>query len=151
MNTSAKRAKLDNIAPVLLSADVRRTAEYYRSVFGFKVVAHYEATVPFAALCRDRVEIVLVQARHGQVEPNILRHGAGYDVYLDPEDIEGVDLLHAELVQRGASIMQAPQLTPYGSYEFVVEDVDGRRVGVGRIKDKDLFFKTDDPSAWHRR
>ncbi|HYA44412.1 MAG TPA: hypothetical protein VED59_02320 [Acidimicrobiales bacterium] len=46
--------------------------------------------------------------------------------------------------------MRAPQLTPYGSYEFVVEDVDGRRVGVGRIKDKDLFFKTDDPSAGHR-
>jgi catechol 2,3-dioxygenase-like lactoylglutathione lyase family enzyme len=140
MDASRERAKLSNIAPVLLSADVVRTTEYYKSVFGFKVVEHYEAAEPFAALYRDNVELVVVQARHGQVEPNALRYGAGYDVYLGPEDVEGVDRLFAELDQRGARIVQAPRLTPYGSYEFVVEDVDGRRVGIGRIKDSEVFF-----------
>ena len=32
-------------------------------------------------------------------------------------------------------------MTPYGSYEFVLEDIDGRRVGIGRIADEDVFFK----------
>ena len=136
-----KRARLENIAPVLLSADVARTVEYYHSVLGFEVVEHYGAGEPFATLYRDGVEIIVVQARFGQVEPNALRFGAGYDLYLDPEDVEGVDLLHTEFASRGARILHEPRLTPYGCYEFVIEDVDGRRVGVGRVKDEAVFFK----------
>jgi len=33
-------------------------------------------------------------------------------------------------------------MTPYGSYGFVLEDIDGRRIGIGRIKDKSVFFKS---------
>ena len=32
-------------------------------------------------------------------------------------------------------------MTAYGSYEFVLEDSDGRRIGIGRVKDKDVFFR----------
>jgi uncharacterized glyoxalase superfamily protein PhnB len=136
-----KRARLVNVAPVLLSTDARKTAEYYHSVLGFEVVQHYDAAEPFAALYRDGVEIIVVQAKHGNVEPNAVRFGAGYDIYLDPADLEEVDLLHAELERQGARILQSPRLTPYGSYEFVVEDLDGRRIGIGRIKDNDVFTK----------
>jgi catechol 2,3-dioxygenase-like lactoylglutathione lyase family enzyme len=154
-----KRARLENIAPVLLSADVAKTAEYYHGVLGFEVVEHYGASEPFAALYRDGVEIIFVQAPFGQVEPNALRFGAGYDLYLDPEDVEGVDLLHAEFASRGACILREPRLTPYGCYEFVVEDVDGRRVGVGRVKDRAVFFNRGprsgsalrEPPAGHSR
>jgi hypothetical protein len=31
-------------------------------------------------------------------------------------------------------------MTGYGSYEFVVEDVDGRLIGIGRIRDRETFF-----------
>jgi len=34
------RARLDNVAPILVSPDVRRTSEYYRDVLGFEVVEH---------------------------------------------------------------------------------------------------------------
>ena len=100
---SVKRARLENVAPVLLSADVAKTTEYYRSVLGFEVVEHYGAGEPFATLYRDGVEIIVVQARFGEVEPNALRFGAGYDLYLDPEDVEGVDLLHTEFASRGVA------------------------------------------------
>jgi len=136
-----ERAKLDNVAPVLVSADVRRTAEYYRDVLGFEVVEHYESAEPFVTLYRDSVELVVVQAARGQVESNAARYGAGYDVYLDPENLAGVDLLYDELQRKRARIVAAPAMTPYGSYEFVLEDVDGRRIGIGRIKDEGVFFK----------
>jgi hypothetical protein len=32
-------------------------------------------------------------------------------------------------------------MTPYGSCEFVVEDVDGRLIGIGRISDRERFFQ----------
>jgi hypothetical protein len=31
-------------------------------------------------------------------------------------------------------------MTPYGCYEFVVEDIDGRLIGIGRIRDQNVFF-----------
>ncbi|MGC9974852.1 MAG: VOC family protein [Gaiellaceae bacterium] len=135
------KARLDNIAPVLVSPDVRRTAGFYCDVLGFEAVEHYEAPEPFVTLYRDSVEIVVVQAAHGQVESNVVRYGAGYDVYLDSEDLAGIDLLYDELIAKSAHIVSEPKLTPYGSYEFVLEDIDGRRIGIGRIKDKDVFFR----------
>jgi catechol 2,3-dioxygenase-like lactoylglutathione lyase family enzyme len=59
------RAKLDNAAAVFITPDVRRAAAYYVEVFGFTVVEHYDAPEPFAAIYRDSVEILLVQARTG--------------------------------------------------------------------------------------
>ncbi len=141
----AGRGRLDNVAPIFVAPDLKRTAEYYRDVFGFEVVEHYETEEPFVALYRDSVEIVVVQARFGEVESNTARYGAGYDAYLDPEDVAGVDLFYAELMDAGARIVSEPTNTPYGSYEFVVEDVDGRLIGIGRIKDKGLFFKEESP------
>jgi hypothetical protein len=32
-------------------------------------------------------------------------------------------------------------MTPYGSYECVIEDVDGRYIGIGRIRDRQTFFR----------
>jgi len=117
-------------------------------VLGFDAVEHYENAEPFVALYRDSVELVVVQAARGRVESNYERYGAGYDAYLDPEDIAGVDLIYEELCEKGARIAAAPATTPYGSYEFVLEDVDGRRIGIGRVKDEGVFFKRK--PSWSR-
>jgi catechol 2,3-dioxygenase-like lactoylglutathione lyase family enzyme len=132
-------AKLDNAPAILPTPDVRRTAAYYRDVFGFTVVEHLDAGEPFAAVYRDRVEFVLVQTKHGKFEPNRLRYGAGFDAYVDPDTVEGVDEICEELRSRGARIVREPAMTDYGSYEMVVEDVDGRHVGIGRVADRAFF------------
>jgi len=84
---------------------------------------------------------VLVEAKRGEVEPNRARYGAGFDIYFDPDTLEGVDAMHAELMAKGARILGEPAMTPYGSCEFVVEDVDGRLIGIGRISDRERFFQ----------
>jgi len=145
MSLMLEKARLENLAAVFVSPDLRRTARYYRDVFGFRVVEHYEATEAFVALYRDSVEIVVVQSKQGEIESNRARYGADFDAYLDPENLEGVDLIFAELKEKGARIVSEPALTPYGSYEFAVEDVDGRLIGIGRIRDEDVFFKRERP------
>jgi catechol 2,3-dioxygenase-like lactoylglutathione lyase family enzyme len=134
-------SRLSNAAIVFVAPDARKTAAYYRDVLGFRIVEHYDKAEPFAGLYRDAVEIIVVQARFGSVVSNTARYGAGYDAYLDPDDVAGVDVLYAELKGKGAVIESPPAMTPYGSYEFVVEDIDGRRIGIGRIKDEGVFFK----------
>lgn len=86
-----------------------------------------------------------MQAARGRVEPKASRYDAGYDVYLDSEDLAGVNLLYDELTAKSARIFAEPTLTPYGSYEFVVEDIDGRRIGIGRIKDEGVSFRRKSP------
>ena len=134
-------AKLINAAAVFVTPNVRATADYYRDVFSFTVVEHYDAEEAFATIYRDSVEVVLVEAKRGEVEPNRARYGAGFDIYFDPDTLEGVDAMHAELMAKGARILGEPAMTPYGSCEFVVEDVDGRLIGIGRISDRERFFQ----------
>lgn len=135
-------AKLVNAVIVFVTSDAQKTANYYRDLLGFRVVAHFDKEERFAALYRDEIEIVVVQSRFGEVVSNQARYGAGYDAYLDPEDVEDVDALYEEWKEKGVQIIHPPGLTSYGSYEFVFEDIDGRRIGVGRIKHEDVFFGT---------
>ncbi len=134
------RAKLVNICPVFVSEDVRRTTEYYVNVLGFKYASHFDKADQFAALYCDSVEIVVVQKQKGTVESNQKRYGNGFDAYIDPDTLEGVDNLFHELQKKQVKIITEPRITDYGSYEFVFEDIDGRMIGIGLIANKNTFF-----------
>jgi catechol 2,3-dioxygenase-like lactoylglutathione lyase family enzyme len=132
--------KLVNGAIVFVSTDVRKTAEWYREVLKFRVVENYDQPEKFAALYRDSVEIIVVQSRYGTVQSNRARFGAGFDAYLAPENPAAVDTFHSEIAARGVKIAQPPELTSYGSREMAFEDIDGRIIGVGCIRDEAVFF-----------
>jgi predicted lactoylglutathione lyase len=121
-----RNVKLINLAAVLISSDIVKTAEYYCDIMGFKIVEHFDGKEKFATLYRDEIEIIIVQSKYGEVQSNRQKYGAGYDVYIDPDTVEGVDLIYAELRDKGVKIISAPQMTEYGSYEFEMEDIDGR-------------------------
>jgi catechol 2,3-dioxygenase-like lactoylglutathione lyase family enzyme len=123
------------VAPVLPTPDLPRTIAYYRDVLGFGVEEHLDREEPFAALYRGDAEIILVAARRGKVAANRERFGGGFDLYLVPGSVEEVDDLFEEWRGRGATVVEEPTRRPYGSYEMVVRDVDGRLIGVGRIAD----------------
>jgi len=136
-------SKLTSCAIVFITPDLGNATRYYRDVLGFRAVEHTARAEKFTALYRDAVEIVLVQSRHGNIQSNQSAYGAGYDVYLVPESLAAVQAFHDEIKSKGATIVQPPVLTSYGSLEFVFEDIDGRLIGVGLIRDEDVFFKSD--------
>lgn len=137
-------AKLKNICPVFLSEDVKRTVDFYTGRLGFKYAAHYDKADNFATIYRDSIEIVIVQARHGNVEPNAKSYGSGYDAYIDPDTLEGVDEIYEEFKSKDVKIVSEPKVTDYGSYEFVIEDIDGRLIGIGLICDEKTYFEHSD-------
>ncbi len=136
--------KLDSCAIVFVTRDIKKTTEYYRDVLGFRAVEHHSRERKYSALYRVAVEIVVVPAQHGTIKPNRENYGAGYDAYLVPESIAAVDAFYAEILAKGAKIVQPPTTTSYGSHEFVFADLDGRFIGVGRIKDQDMFFESNE-------
>ncbi len=88
---SNERSKLVNVCPVFACPDLRQTVEFYSEKLGFRSARHYDKIENFAAIYRDEIEIILVQARQGEVVSNRQRYGAGYDAYIDPAALEGVD------------------------------------------------------------
>ncbi len=141
---SIEGSRFVNLCPVFACPDLRQTVKFYTEELGFKSARHYDKVENFATLYRDEIEFVLVQARQGEVLSNAQRHGAGYDAYIDPATVEGVDVIYEEYSARGVKILSRPHRTDYGSYEFVIEDVDGRQIGIGRIVDSDFYFKDSD-------
>ena len=132
--------KFTNICPVFLVDDVRRTVEFYVSVLGFSYANYFDKIDNFATVYRDSVEIVLVQKKHGEIENNTLKYGNGFDIYIDIDTIFGTDEIYEKYKKKGVNILRTPRMTDYGSYEFVFKDIDGRDIGIGLIKGKDVYF-----------
>ena len=49
--------------------------------------------------------------------------------------------LYKEFLSKGVKVIYEPRKTDYGSYEFVIEDIDGRLIGIGLIYDNKLYFE----------
>lgn len=136
-----KNVKLTNVCPVLISEDIVKTVSYYVEKLGFKYAKHYDKIDNFATIYRDSIELVVVQSKFGKVESNSKRYGVGYDIYIDPDTIEGVDELYREFLSKNVKVIYEPRKTDYGSYEFVVEDIDGRLIGIGLIYNNKIYFE----------
>jgi catechol 2,3-dioxygenase-like lactoylglutathione lyase family enzyme len=137
------QAVLSSCAITFVVPNIEKTASYYHEVVGFRVVRHYENAEKFAALYRDAIEIVLIEAKFGSVQNNRETYGAGFDAYFVPETVEAVRTFYDELTANGAAIVDSLDMTGYGSSEFSFRDCDGRIIGVGRISDKNIFFANE--------
>ena len=135
---------MNAICPIFVCEDVRRTLEFYVSILGFKYANHLEDVEKFATIYRDSIEIILIEKVKGKIETNSQKYGTGDDVYICPDTIESVDDLYNEFRNRGVKIVQKPTLKAYGSYEFEIEDIDGRYIGIGRVKNRMKYFEKSD-------
>jgi len=125
-------------APILGVRDVRKTAEYYRDVLGFRLDPEHGVCQPTAdepggvyAIVERGGAMIHLQIRRGDL-PSRERQTFERDVYLY---VTGLDALHADLEARDANIVQPPRNAPYGIREMVVEDPNGYRLAFGEASD----------------
>ncbi|WBW96857.1 VOC family protein [Oceanirhabdus sp. W0125-5] len=141
---SESNVKLTNLCPVFISENVKRTVKFYVEKLGFKFATHYDKIDNFATIYRDSIEFVIVQSKFGKIESNTKRYGAGYDAYIDTDTVGGVDIIYEEFKSKGVNIVSKPRKTDYGTYEFVIEDIDGRLIGIGLIYNNQIYFENSD-------
>ncbi|HWZ99757.1 MAG TPA: VOC family protein [Candidatus Dormibacteraeota bacterium] len=120
-------AKLTAICPQFIVPNVVATAEYYRDVLGFKILGYFLDPPVFAMVARDVAEIHFGKIDAGAAPaPNLTRRkGLGIDAYIWVNDLH---VLHAELKERGAKIVEGPVQRIYNCFELVVEDFNGFRL-----------------------
>jgi len=124
-NKSAVECRM--ISPQFVVPDVVSAAEYYRDVLGFRIRGHFLDPPIYAIVARDSVEIHFGKADTGCASsPNIQRREGSIDAYIWVSDL---DLLYAELKERGAKIVEPPTTQVYKCYEMIVED--GFRLSTG--------------------
>ena len=121
--------RFEKAVPQFTVPDVVLTAEYYRDVFGFQIAGYWdgeqvtdtpEAPPVFAIVWRDHVQIFFSRADQSEVRTG--RADGAYDAYFQ---IIGVDAFAAELLARGAEIIDGPEARVYQQRELVVADGNG--------------------------
>ena len=134
-----------SVCPVFISRDIKKTVEFYTEKLGFKSAKHYDKAENFATIYRDDIEFVIIQAKPGEMPSTTRCHRTGHDdAYIVTATPEGVEPLYEEFNAQGVNILSKPHKTDYGSYEFAIEDIDGRQIGIGRIFDKAMYFNNSD-------
>lgn len=136
--------KLTSVCPVFVSNDIKKTVRYYVEELGFQSATHYDQVESFATIYRDSIEFVIVQSKYGEIVSNTKRYGAGYDAYIVTDTVEGVDVIYQEFKAKDVKIVSIPRKMSYGNYEFVIEDIDERLIGIGIIYDNKVYFKNSD-------
>ena len=126
---SPDSAQLLRSAPYFPVADVRRSAAYYETVFGFR--SEYSAGDPpeFAIASRDGLSIMFRRVpAPDQIVPNE-KQGGTWDAFFWVRDARA---LHAELAANGAVVVYAPMVQQaYQMLEFAVRDPEGYVLGFG--------------------
>ncbi|WLH83320.1 VOC family protein [Pseudomonas sp. FP2338] len=106
------------------------SANFYSRLLGKPPV---ELNPTFALFILDNGVKLGLWSRH-TVEPAAHLTGGGGEFGFSLADPAAVDALHAQWVERGATIIQSPTHLDFG-YTFVAEDLDGHRLRAFSLSD----------------
>ncbi len=99
--------------------DAATSLAYYRDCIGFEVAFEYGTPTSYVGLCSGEVSLHLIATAQAPRPPG---HGA-VSIHVDE-----VDALHADLLKRGAKILNAPKDQDYGLRDFAIADLDGNMI-----------------------
>ena len=126
--STPRPARILAASPILLVADVVKSAAYYADALGFRAPRFWGDPPTFCIPQRDGCSVMLNQVGPGaDFQPNAHYDGR-FDVYFDVDD---ADALYAEFKASGADIVCEPEDQPYWMREFQVRDLDGHLLAFG--------------------
>jgi Glyoxalase/Bleomycin resistance protein/Dioxygenase superfamily len=127
----SEKAKLKQVAPSFVVADVMKTAEYYRDELGFTILGYFLDPPVFAMVARDGVEIHIGRIDEGKtVRVNEeARKGLGTDAYIFVDDVQA---LYEEFKEKNVEIVEGPVRRVYNRIELTIKDINGFQLVFGQ-------------------
>jgi catechol 2,3-dioxygenase-like lactoylglutathione lyase family enzyme len=123
--------KVAHHATVLLVDDVATALDYYRDKLGFEGHAWEVNPTHYGYASRGDCYVHFACFADAGPRPNSETVPPDmFDLYIYVDDVEA---LHAELLERGADILNGPVTTAYGMREFRVRDPEGYVLAFGKV------------------
>jgi aspartate racemase len=113
---------MDGTRSVLAVRDLRASTAYYVDVLGF-TRDFGDGTDGWSFLSRDGFKVMLGECPDARDMGN-----HSWFAYIT---VGGIDALHRELVERGATVIAGPVTEPWGMREFGIRTPDGHRIRFG--------------------
>ncbi len=113
--------------PSVLTADLPRSREWYRSLFGYQVVFDSDWFVHLQDPDNEALELGIMAVDHEIVPPALGAHPVGGLLTLVVDD---VDAVHAAAQARQLDVVEAPRNLFYGQRRMLLADPDGQIVDV---------------------
>ena len=117
-------AQIVNSRCVLAVRDLEVSTRYYMDVLGFRKDPIQAEGWSF--LTRDRFRVMLGECPDERPAGDLGNHS-----YFAYWNVEGVDELYREFVEKGALVSSQPTNKPWGLREFGVSTPDGHRIVCG--------------------
>ncbi|HSI71938.1 MAG TPA: GNAT family N-acetyltransferase [Fimbriimonas sp.] len=102
--------------PIFAAADILSTLEYYKSVLGFESTWTWGDPATFGSASGGGVTIMF------NLQPEIAAKVKGHQHWIKVDD---ADALYEQHVSRGAKIVSEIEDKPWGSREYIAEDLNG--------------------------
>lgn len=122
-----RRPEFLRATPIFTVPDVVEASRYYVEVLGFENRGFFGTPPVFAMLGRGPAEIYFNQDPAARGAKRV-RAEVSADVYFH---VTGLDALHEQLLERGATIVDGPVKRVYEMRELVVDDCHGLRLVFG--------------------
>lgn len=114
--------------PVLMTADVTTTANFYRRHFRFATVFENDWYVHLRSVDDDALNLAVLDGNHDSV-PSIRRGDTARGLLLNFE-VADARAVHDRLVDEGLPILQALRDEAFGQRHFIIAGPDGVLVDV---------------------
>ncbi len=113
--------KIESVSPVLSVTDLTRSINFYRDVLGFDLAWSWGEPPDIAAVCRDSIEIMLIQ-RAGAKPAGAAPISLG---------ASGIDPYYTALLDAGVTVVVPIGDRPYGMRDFRIADPSGNELSFG--------------------
>lgn len=123
--------KLKAAVPVISTADVRGTIDYYGRVLGFREHFVFGDPPVYAGVERDGV--LLYITHHPALAELLKNHDLHPDIFLWVQDVDGVFEEHR---RNGARIIEMVSNRAWDARQYVVEDPNGYRLKIAEPLDE---------------
>jgi uncharacterized glyoxalase superfamily protein PhnB/N-acetylglutamate synthase-like GNAT family acetyltransferase len=107
---------ISQTTPILAASDVAETIRFYKEVLGFDSSWDYGDPPTFGAAMRGQARVMFC------LQPDLAAKMEGHQLWVDVED---VDALYAQHLERGAWIVSPVEDKPWNMREYTVRDPNG--------------------------
>jgi catechol 2,3-dioxygenase-like lactoylglutathione lyase family enzyme len=127
------KPKINGCRYVLAVKNLQLSADYYKRKLGFSTLWEGGG---WHFLIRDEIKIMIGECPDERPASEMGNHS--YFAYFE---VENIDALYNEYLQRGVDIHSLIENKPWGQREFAVKTVDGHRINFGEESSRGVFEK----------